>query len=277
MLEFIIDNLYAKSAVYFGRLIPFAEQVQTGAKIVPMEYLSKGNYKPIDADNFAGIGYFRQLSELTISDVESKSHPNNDLKKYTYSLRLVGCAKKDSVLKKDDSFSGDALSMTIARALQETNGSLRMTLGAKNVQIKIGTISTNPKKIITDEFQVESLKKGIPADFCMVAIDLIVEVEITASCVNIICDTNCTYASVNPMERVFIRTGFRMVYPKVVPVASQYTYNVPELNGRRIEWVALGGFFLPDTAYSYTYPVFTFTNPADNPIFADTDINIAYT
>ena len=67
MLEYIIDDLYAKCQSYFDRLIPIAEIVHSGEKSFPKEYVSNGNYRNIDPDNFAGVGYFRINGEINIS------------------------------------------------------------------------------------------------------------------------------------------------------------------------------------------------------------------
>lgn len=253
MLEIITDILYSKANGYFERLIPLVEKVHADDKSFPKEYIGNGNYKAIDVDHFAGLGYFRQTSDVTISDLENRGRPMDDLKRYQYNIRLVGCVKKN-VIGSDNAYASDMLGVLLAKQLQETNGSIRSLLGARNVSISARSIKTDHKDILSDEF-TGILGKGIPLTYSLIAIDIEISIEITTDCINTICGS---YTSGQTSVIVVNNGGVRAAVLRIIPDVNSYI--VPELYGKTVTTFQVQNFTGANTDCSLSGNLFTIIN-----------------
>lgn len=277
MLEYIVDNIASKVASNFEKVIPLAEIVKTGEKSYPAEYISKGNYTPVNPDNFLGLGYFRLTGNPEITIAETK-RPEKDVMKYSYPFKFVGCIKKD-VLGKDDSFSANALCIVLAKRLEENNTSLKSTLGANKATVKVSAFNFDMLSILGDEFKgIENLTKGIPLDYCLVSIDLKVEIEIRNSCIGIICNDYCGGISpvlTNTSSSLVRGSNIKFVNPFVPTVSGVYAYSIPELNGKTILIASLNNIILRSDQYSQSGNTFTITD-TEADIYTGMELRIGY-
>ena len=192
MLEAIVKRLSSSIEDKTQKVIPLAKQLTNAdGKMWPAEYVGNGNYKDFSIDNFAGLSYFRLRSKAIISEVEQNGRPLNDLNSFLYPIRLV-CAIQNSVVGKDDSFSPDALALTIVKQLNESNGNLKQDLSAQKATIRCESYDTDVKSILSEEyFGIERLKNSIPYNYSLVAIDINVDVIISNNCLANICKPYC--------------------------------------------------------------------------------------
>lgn len=279
MLEYITDNISAKVLSSFEKVVPLAEIVKSGDKSFPAEYVSDGNYTPIDPDNMAGVGYFRLNGKPQIKNADTKM-PQRDIMEYSYPLRFVGCIKK-SILGKDDAFVGNALCTILSKQLEENNTSLRSTLGANKASIKVKTFDFDHISVLSDEYKGVSITKGIPLDFCLLSIDMDITVTIKNSCIATICDTYCggvTPILINSSSSLVRGGNIKFVYPVVVCSDNVYSYYIPELVGKtkaKIQFVQLDELQLVPAQYDLLNGMFTITDTLKD-ITSDTYLNIGY-
>lgn len=193
MLQYIIEQLAANVSTKVERAIPLATQRFTadGQKMFPAIYAGNGQYKEISIDNFAGLTYFRTNGKVQISEANNEKRPMQDLQRMNYPLRLV-CAVKNSVIGKDDEFSPELLALSFIKDLTTGAGSLKNTLNANYVSIQPESYDTDVKDILSEEYAgIERLKVSVPYSYSLIAINLSVEIIISASCINLICNPLC--------------------------------------------------------------------------------------
>lgn len=189
MLEKIIVKLHSKIADRFDQFYPLVELIEVSEdKVLPKQYVSDGQYKAINFDNFAGVGYFRIKEPVTIEESESPTpKPVHDFK---YSLRLVGCIKK-SVIGRDDPYSCDTLCLTLTKDLEAANRFIMQEVSARRGSVEVTSYQTVASEVVKEEFSGVENFKSVPFDYCLVSLDITVTINTTKECINNNCQSYC--------------------------------------------------------------------------------------
>ena len=192
MLKQITQRLSSAIEGITQRVVPLATQRTTSdGKIFPAIYSGKGQYSEISPDNYAGLSYFRINGKTRISDFTELKRACEEIKQYDYPIRLVACIKNE-LTGTDDGFTSDALALTIIKALNGLDGSLKQDLSANFTSVKCVSYDTDVKDILSEEYKgIDRLKNSIPYEYSLIAIDIEVQVVISTNCIELLCKTYC--------------------------------------------------------------------------------------
>jgi len=192
MLKQITQRLSSAIEGITQKVVPLATQRTTSdGKTFPAIYSGKGQYSEISPDNYAGLSYFRINGRTRISDFTELKRACEEIKQYDYPIRLVACIKNE-LTGTDDGFTSDALALTIIKALNGLDGSLKQDLSANFTSVKCVSYDTDVKDILTEEYKgIDRLKNSIPYEYSLVAIDIEVQVVISTNCIELLCKTYC--------------------------------------------------------------------------------------
>ena len=192
MLKQITQRLSSAIEGITQKVVPLATQRTTSdGKTFPAIYSGKGQYSEISPDNYAGLSYFRINGRTRISDFTELKRACEEIKQYDYPIRLVACIKNE-LTGTDDGFTSDALALTIIKALNGLDGSLKQDLSANFTSVKCVSYDTDVKDILTEEYKgIDRLKNSIPYEYSLVAIDIEVQVIIGTECIELLCKTYC--------------------------------------------------------------------------------------
>ena len=192
MLKQITQRLSSAIEAITQRVVPLATQRTTSdGKTFPAIYSGKGQYSEISPDNYAGLSYFRINGKTRISDFTELKRACDEIKQYDYPIRLVACIKNE-LTGTDDGFTSDALALTLIKALNGLDGSLKQDLSANFVSVKCVSYDTDVKDILSEEYKgIDRLKNSIPYEYSLIAIDIEVQVVISTNCIELLCKTYC--------------------------------------------------------------------------------------
>ena len=192
MLKQITQSLSSAIEGITQKVVPLATQRTTSdGKTFPAIYSGKGQYSEISPDNYAGLSYFRINGRTRISDFTELKRACEEIKQYDYPIRLVACIKNE-LTGTDDGFTSDALALTIIKALNGLDGSLKQDLSANFTSVKCVSYDTDVKDILTEEYKgIDRLKNSIPYEYSLIAIDIEVQVVISTNCIELLCKTYC--------------------------------------------------------------------------------------
>jgi len=192
MLKQITQRLSSAIEGITQKVVPLATQRTTSdGKTFPAIYSGKGQYSEISPDNYAGLSYFRINGRTRISDFTELKRACEEIKQYDYPIRLVACIKNE-LTGTDDGFTSDALALTIIKALNGLDGSLKQDLSANFTSVKCVSYDTDVKDILTEEYKgIDRLKNSIPYEYSLIAIDIEVQVVISTNCIELLCKTYC--------------------------------------------------------------------------------------
>jgi len=192
MLKQITQHLSSAIEGITQKVVPLATQRTTSdGKTFPAIYSGKGQYSEISPDNYAGLSYFRINGRTRISDFTELKRACEEIKQYDYPIRLVACIKNE-LTGTDDGFTSDALALTIIKALNGLDGSLKQDLSANFTSVKCVSYDTDVKDILSEEYKgIDRLKNSIPYEYSLIAIDIEVQVVISTNCIELLCKTYC--------------------------------------------------------------------------------------
>jgi len=192
MLKQITQRLSSAIEGITQKVVPLATQRTTSdGKTFPAIYSGKGQYSEISPDNYAGLSYFRINGRTRISDFTELKRACEEIKQYDYPIRLVACIKNE-LTGTDDGFTSDALALTLIKALNGLDGSLKQDLSANFTSVKCVSYDTDVKDILTEEYKgIDRLKNSIPYEYSLIAIDIEVQVVISTNCIELLCKTYC--------------------------------------------------------------------------------------
>ncbi len=189
MLSTIINRLSTAISTRLQQNYGLAKILYQGKKSFPAKYVGQGQYKPIEIDNWAGMNYFRLNGDIASSNEEVRASCGKAIK-LIYPIRLIACVKK-SVLGKDDAFSSETLSLLLIKDIKSIT-ELPSDLSAMRASIEVSRFSTDDKEILSREYSgIELLKNGINYEYCLVAIDMDIEILINADCIELTCKEYC--------------------------------------------------------------------------------------
>lgn len=178
-----VEDLNLLQAIY-----PLCEQKESQGKTTIERYIGNGEYKTaFNIDNYNGVGYFRKVADTKIEKKENPNKSCSDLQGVKYQLRFVASIQRKE-LPTDCPFSDDELGWMIAKELTGRSAAIKQELRANTLYIQATNISTDRKKILTEELPGNSLD-DINYSLSLVAIDFDIDIDIEKTCIASICDS----------------------------------------------------------------------------------------
>ena len=261
MLETICNIIASSVMSKFDKFYTMANQVKAADKSFPAIYDTKGNYKQLNIDNHAGVGYIRLLSDVTVG--QSSLKPIGETpKEYKYPLRLVGYIK-NSVLGKDDSFSGDTGCIKLIKSIQGITG-INSALSARLAHIEVIKYSTNKEEIIKGEYEgVDQFKKAFNYNYSVISLDIVVTVNTTRCCLLSSCATYCIGVDTTDCDETTTASVCSGAMQKqlVLGVQDQLIYTFSDISGKTLFDVFIDGQRIRTNYYTRSGTTITFTDP----------------
>lgn len=190
MIDKIIESLHAsvEALGIVQKVYQLCEQKETDGKTEIVSYVGKGNYETaFNIDNFNGVAYFRKREDTQIVKKDNETRVCAEMQNVKYSLRFVACIQREE-LPTDCAFSDEQFAWVVAKELTGLNGALKSSLGANMVYVQAGNISTDRKKILSEEVPGNELV-DINYSFSLISIDLEVDLDIQKNCINQLCES----------------------------------------------------------------------------------------
>lgn len=152
----------------------------------PLQYSSQGEFKQVtNFDESNGVCYWRKTGAITSSELDNGLISSNKYVRLTIPLRLVACVKRE-LMSIDNPYNGELLAYDLFAVLNANlNGTIRTTLGARQIGLSIRSLEDNKIQILETELKKS---KTLSDDFVICAINLDVLVDIQQRCIVSLCD-----------------------------------------------------------------------------------------